>query len=132
MTPPGGGLLATLMGSWQLWAVLAALSAALTSLLAKLGLAGIDANLATFVRTLVVVVALAVGLLATGQLQGQHGCGCSAPWTGHGPAASSAARTLPWHTASRPPSLKLVIEMPVAASSTRLLAITDPSMANSE
>jgi hypothetical protein len=39
---------------------------------------------------------------------------------------------LPWHTASRPPSLKLVIEMPVAASSTMLDEITAPSMANSE
>ena len=38
---------------------------------------------------------------------------------------------LPCTTASRPPSLKLVTEMPIAASSTMLLAITAPSKANS-
>ena len=35
------------MGIWQLWAVGAALFAALTAVLAKLGLEGIDANLAS-------------------------------------------------------------------------------------
>jgi transporter family protein len=54
---------------WQLWAGAAALFAALTAVLAKLGLQGIDANLATLVRTLVVAVALGLLLLATGQLQ---------------------------------------------------------------
>lgn len=57
------------MNHWQWWAGGAAVFAALTSVLAKLGLQGIDANLATFLRTLVVALALALLLLATGQLQ---------------------------------------------------------------
>ena len=58
-----------MLGSWQLWAGLAALFAALTAVLAKLGITGIDANLATLLRTAVVLVALGLLLLATGQLQ---------------------------------------------------------------
>lgn len=57
------------MGIWQLWAGAAALFAALTAVLAKLGLQGIDANLATLLRTLVVAAALSLLLLTTGQLQ---------------------------------------------------------------
>lgn len=56
------------MGVWQLWAVGAALFAAITAVLAKLGLEGIDANLATLLRTLVVAIALALLLAGTGQL----------------------------------------------------------------
>lgn len=56
------------MGLWQLWAVGAALFAAITAVLAKLGLEGIDANLATLLRTLVVAIALALLLAGTGQL----------------------------------------------------------------
>ena len=56
------------MGIWQLWAGAAALFAALTAVFAKLGMQGIDANLATLLRTLVVAVALFLLLLSTGQL----------------------------------------------------------------
>ena len=56
------------MGVWQLLAVGAALFAAITAVLAKLGLEGIDANLATLLRTLVVAIALALLLAGTGQL----------------------------------------------------------------
>jgi len=56
------------MGIWQLWAAGAALFAAITAVLAKLGLQGIDANLATLLRTLVVAGALSLLLLASGQL----------------------------------------------------------------
>ena len=42
--------------TWITWALLSALFAAATAILAKLGVAGIDANLATAVRTSVVVV----------------------------------------------------------------------------
>lgn len=41
--------------SWLLWAILAAVFAAATALLAKIGVADIDPNLATAVRTTVVV-----------------------------------------------------------------------------
>ncbi|MFM7675164.1 MAG: EamA family transporter [Synechococcus sp.] len=57
-----------LMASWQLWAGLASLFAALTAVLAKLGVAAIPSNLATFLRTLVVVAVLAALLLARGEL----------------------------------------------------------------
>jgi transporter family protein len=55
---------------WLVWAVLAAVFAAITSVLAKLGLEGIGSNLATWLRTLVVVALLTPLLLATGELQG--------------------------------------------------------------
>ena len=56
---------AALLGSWQLWAGLSALFAAITSLLAKLGVEGISSNLATFLRTVVVLVLLAGVVLVT-------------------------------------------------------------------
>ncbi|MFM7651906.1 MAG: EamA family transporter [Vulcanococcus sp.] len=56
------------MAIWQLWAGAAAVFAALTAVLAKVGLQGIDANLATLLRTLVVAAALSVLLAVTGQL----------------------------------------------------------------
>lgn len=57
------------MAMWQLWAGAAALLAAITAILAKLGVQGIDANLATLLRTLVVTIALTLLLLANGELQ---------------------------------------------------------------
>jgi transporter family protein len=42
--------------TWFTWSLLSAFFAAVTAILAKLGVAGIDANLATAVRTSVVVV----------------------------------------------------------------------------
>jgi len=42
--------------TWLTWSLLSALFAAATAILAKVGVAGIDANLATAVRTSVVVV----------------------------------------------------------------------------
>ena len=41
---------------WLIFAILSALFAALTSILAKIGLEGVNANLATAIRTVVVVV----------------------------------------------------------------------------
>ena len=55
--------------SWQLWAILAATFAALTAIFAKVGVAGISADFATFIRTVVIVVALAAMLSGTGQWQ---------------------------------------------------------------
>lgn len=40
---------------WQLYAVLSAVFAALTSILAKIGIKGVDSNLATAVRTIVIL-----------------------------------------------------------------------------
>lgn len=53
--------------SWQLWAILSAVFAALTAIFAKVGVADINSDLATFIRTIVVLVALAAILLATGK-----------------------------------------------------------------
>ena len=51
--------------TWLGWALLSAVFAAATALLAKVGIAGIDSNLATAIRTTVVLVfawAVAIGL----------------------------------------------------------------------
>jgi bacterial/archaeal transporter family protein len=58
------------LSSWQFWALAAAVFAALTAIFAKIGVADVDSNLATFLRTLVVVVLLAAALGATGQIRG--------------------------------------------------------------
>jgi len=58
----------TLM-SWQVWALLSAAFAALTAILAKVGVQDINSDFATFVRTIVVLLALAAILGVTGQYQ---------------------------------------------------------------
>jgi transporter family protein len=55
--------------SWQLWAVLSAIFAALTAIFAKVGVEGVNADLATFIRTVVIILALGAMLLGTGQWQ---------------------------------------------------------------
>ena len=55
--------------TWQFWAVLSALFAALTAIFAKVGVEHIGADLATFIRTLIVIVLLAAILIASGQFQ---------------------------------------------------------------
>ena len=54
--------------SWQVWAVLSAVFAALTAIFAKVGVEGINSDLATLIRTVIVLVSLSLILLATGQL----------------------------------------------------------------
>jgi transporter family protein len=53
--------------SWQLWALLSAVFAALTAIFAKIGVENIGSDLATFIRTVVVLISFLVLLLATGQ-----------------------------------------------------------------
>ena len=53
--------------SWQIWAVLSAVFAALTAIFAKVGVENINSDLATFIRTVVVLVSFALLLFATGQ-----------------------------------------------------------------
>ena len=55
------------MAPWVVWALGAAVFAALTAILAKVGVEGVPPDVATFVRTVVVVVALGGLLVATGQ-----------------------------------------------------------------
>ena len=60
------------MHPWLLWALLSAVFAAMTALLAKIGVGGVDPNLATAVHTTVVVIfawAIAIGFGAHGGLQ---------------------------------------------------------------
>ena len=56
------------LSSWQLWAVFSAVFAALTAIFAKVGVEGINADLATLIRTVIVLITLSLILFATGQL----------------------------------------------------------------
>lgn len=60
--------MADLWNQWSFWAVGAAVLAALTSLLAKVGLEGLPSNLATLLRTLVVLALLLAVVLGRGEL----------------------------------------------------------------
>jgi transporter family protein len=59
----------TLFSTWQFWAVLSAIFAALTAIFAKVGVANISSDLATFIRTCVILLTLALIVYATGQFQ---------------------------------------------------------------
>jgi len=58
--------------TWLVWALLSALFAAATAILAKIGIAGIDSNLATAIRTTVVLVFTWAIALSLGR---HHGMG---------------------------------------------------------
>ena len=55
--------------NWVFWAVLSAIFAALTAIFGKVGVAGVGADFATFIRTIVILAALALIVTATGQWQ---------------------------------------------------------------
>ena len=55
--------------SWPFWAVLSAVFAALTAILAKIGVEAVNPNLATFIRTLVIVAAAGLMVAVTGSWQ---------------------------------------------------------------
>lgn len=79
------------MQTWQLWAAAAALFAAVTALLIKVGVQGVDAGLATLFRTLAVAMVLGLVLLASGRLQWQELAGL--PPAGIGALALSGLAT---------------------------------------
>ena len=58
-----------LTGNWLSWALLSAIFAALTAIFAKIGVADVNSNFATFIRTIVVIAALAGILSLTGGWQ---------------------------------------------------------------
>jgi transporter family protein len=68
------------LSSWQFWAVLAAVFAALTAIFAKVGVEGVGADFATFIRTVVILLALGAILLATRQWQALGSIGARS-WT---------------------------------------------------
>ena len=55
--------------SWLYWALLSALFAALTAIFAKVGISEISSDLATFFRTIIIVIVLGGILYATDQFQ---------------------------------------------------------------
>ena len=57
----------SLFSAWPFWALLSAAFAALTAIFAKVGVEGVNSDLATFLRTLVVVAVLALILTAFGE-----------------------------------------------------------------
>jgi transporter family protein len=52
---------------WFYWAVLSAAFAALTAIFAKIGIQGVDSDLATLIRTAIIIVVLAAFVAATGK-----------------------------------------------------------------
>jgi transporter family protein len=59
----------TLMGSWIVWALLSAAFAALTAIFAKVGVENVNSDLATFIRTVVIIAVLGIILAARGLFQ---------------------------------------------------------------
>lgn len=55
--------------SWQFWAVLSAIFAALTAIFAKVGIENVNSDFATLIRTVVILLVLAGIVTATGQAQ---------------------------------------------------------------
>ncbi|MEJ6781759.1 EamA family transporter [Aminobacter sp. Piv2-1] len=55
--------------SWQFWAVLSAVFAALTAIFAKVGVENVNSDFATLIRTVVILLVLAGIVTATGQAQ---------------------------------------------------------------
>ena len=57
----------TSSNSWALWAVFSAVFAAFTAIFAKVGIQGVDSDLATLIRTLVILVVLSLFIAFTGK-----------------------------------------------------------------
>lgn len=59
----------SLLANWVFWAVLSAAFAALTAIFAKVGVAGVDSDFATLIRTIVILVLVAAIAFAGGAWQ---------------------------------------------------------------
>jgi transporter family protein len=59
----------SILASWQLWALLSAVFAALTAIFGKVGVEAIDSDYATLIRTVVILAVAAAIVFATGQFQ---------------------------------------------------------------
>ncbi|MCE5270778.1 EamA family transporter [bacterium] len=53
--------------SWFIWAFLSAVFAAFTAIFAKIGLSGVDSDLATLIRTMVIMIVLAAFVYYAGK-----------------------------------------------------------------
>ena len=58
--------MATFTG-WFYWAILSAVFAALTAIFAKIGIQGVDSDLATLIRTAIIIVVLSVFVIYAGK-----------------------------------------------------------------
>ena len=58
-----------ILTSWQFWALLSAVFAAATAIFAKLGVENVNSDFATFIRTVVILCAIAAILTGTGSWQ---------------------------------------------------------------
>lgn len=57
----------TTANSWFYWAMLSAVFAALTAIFAKIGLKEVDPDLATLIRTAIIILVLSIFVVATGK-----------------------------------------------------------------
>lgn len=53
--------------NWLIWALLSAVFASLTAIFAKIGIQGVDSDLATLIRTSIIIIVLAGFVWATGK-----------------------------------------------------------------
>jgi len=60
------------VSNWFFWALLSAVFAALTAIFAKVGLQGVDSDLATLVRTFVIMAVLIVFVHVTSHFEGEE------------------------------------------------------------
>jgi bacterial/archaeal transporter family protein len=58
-----------MIDNWQTWALLSAAFAALTAIFAKVGVENVNPDFATFIRTIVILLALAAILFSLGEFQ---------------------------------------------------------------
>lgn len=56
--PNGPSMETAFVGTWTFWALLSAVFAAMTAIFAKVGVAGVDSDVATFIRTVVILFTL--------------------------------------------------------------------------
>jgi bacterial/archaeal transporter family protein len=66
--------------SWFAWALLSAVFAALTAVFAKVGVQGVDSDLATLIRTAVIIVALGCFVGVTGRWRTPSDIGSRTWW----------------------------------------------------
>jgi bacterial/archaeal transporter family protein len=59
----------SLFSEWQFWAGLSACFAALTAIFGKIGVENIDSNFATLIRTMIILVIVALIVVASGAYQ---------------------------------------------------------------